>query len=1094
MRTITALFGIALLSWVLSQYLLPASTPNASVSIHAPLRSDSPDERFEWETARRAPDRNSPQIDPAWLARAENARAAMLGPHSKRASAWQFLGPDQLAGRTRAIAIEPKPPYRVYAGAASGGVFVSSDEGLNWRFSGVGLSHLSIGALAIDPNNSSVMLAGTGELYRNTAHPYSTMRGGGVYKSLDAGAHWSPWTGTQNSDFAYVSDLKISPLDSNRVYIASNSGVWRTRDGGLSFERLLRPTAANDTARYEGCTELELRVEDTKEVLLASCSSRSVADRYYVTGTLAGNVCNGPCPAAIFLTSDASAAVVDFAQVLSEPGMGRTSIAAAPSQPRTLYALSASILDGPDRDNDGVGDYNNGLHAVFRSDDGGQSWRAQLRNTSVNDSISSYLLHNLTAHENSRCNFGNSSNFYLAAGWYDQTIAVDPLTPERVWVGGIDLFRSDDGGASFGIASYWWRGQNQSGFDHADHHVLTFHPAFDGGQNRKLYVGNDGGVSLNADARAPVMRGVNAPCGPVGPANQFRPAQLGLGSSQFYQGSVSADGQRILAGAQDNGTWFFDRTSWRFAYGGDGSYNAIDPRDPNRLYVSYQNGNMFRADDGGARGQESFVSIRSGITDRGLFITPFELDLAAPDTLWFGSSRVWRSRNRGQSWQLASADFGPEFFDLINAIATHKSAPGLVVAATANGIYRNSAAYTSTTSSVWSNVKPREGWVSSLSFDPSDARVLYATYSNFGGAHVWRSVDAGLSFNAIDGNLPDLPVHSIVVDPTDSRRLYIGTDLGLFVSSDTGATWSAEQTGFDAAIVEKLVINTQAPYFLHAFTYGRGVWRAKLADIDFRALQRADVQYTGHWWNPNLSGQGLHLEVLDGNDDPRLLVAWYSYRNGAPVWFYGVGPLLGNRSEVQLEALTGGQFPPAFATSQVQRQVFGKVTVRFLAPDRAELSYPDSSAQTQVLTLQPLARPDFNAPRPATTLSACHSGNWFNPTQSGHGLTLVLFPRGTATEALLTWYVYLNGVPLYLVGNATTAGNSVTLDAYRTTGAQFGSAFRPSDVQTSLFGQVTFSVSGANDATLRWHAVDPAIGSGQMSMTRLTQPTGLTCD
>ena len=1097
MRIIALLSGFLVLCWGLSQCstLHSVATAAASKSVRAPLRADSPDERFEWETARRAPNRNAPNIDPAWLARAERARAAMLGAQSKRASAWQYLGPDQLAGRTRAIVIEPKAPYRVFAGAASGGVFVSSDEGLTWRFAGVGLAHLSIGALAIDPGNSSVMLAGTGELYRNTAHPYSTMRGGGVYKSLDGAAHWSPWAGTQNSDFAYVSDLKISPQDPNRVYIASNSGVWRTRDGGLNFERLLRPTAGNDAARYEGCTELELRVENNAEMLLASCSSRSVADRYYLRGTLAGAVCNGPCPAAIFLAPDASAASVDFTQVLSEPGMGRTSIAAAPSQPRTLYALSASILDGPDRDNDGLGDYNNGLHALFRSDDGGQTWRAQLRNTSVNDSISSYLLHNLTAHENNRCNFGNSSNDFLTAGWYDQTIAVDPLAPERVWVGGIDLFRSDDGGASFGIASYWWRGQNQSGFDHADHHVLSFHPAFDGSTNKKLLVGNDGGVSLNNDARASVMRGLTAPCGPIGSAQQFRAARSGLGSSQFYQGSVSADGQRILAGAQDNGTWFFDRGNWREAFGGDGSYNAIDPRDANRLYLSYQNGNMYRADDGGARGEDSFVSIRNGITDRGLFITPFELDLAAPDTLWFGSTRIWRSRNRGASWQVASANFGNGFFDQVNAIATHKSAPGLVVAGTANGIYRNNAAYASNTNSVWSNTRPRDGWVSSLNFDPSDANVLYASYSNFGGAHVWRSSDAGVSFSAIDGNLPDLPVHSIVVDPSDARRLYIGTDLGLFVSNDTGATWSAEQTGFDSAIVEKLVINTQAPYFLHAFTYGRGVWRSALSDIDFHAIQRADVQYTGHWWNPDLSGQGLHLEVLDGNDDPRLLVAWYSYKDGAPAWFYGVGPLLGNRSEVQLEALTGGQFPPAFASSQVRHPVFGKVTVRFLAPDRTELSYPDpSTAQTQILTLQPLARPDFNAPRPASILSACHSGNWFNPAQSGHGLTMVVFPRGSTTEALFTWYVYLNGAPLYLVGKATTNGNSVTLDAYRTTGAQFGSAFRPSDVRASLFGQVTFSVSGANDAVLRWQAVDPAIGSGEMPMTRLTQAAGLACD
>lgn len=1050
------------------------------------LRQDSPSERFAWEAARRLP-AGASQVDPAWLARASAARQPLLRTIAKRAAAWTWMGPRQLAGRTRALVVEPRAPYRVFAGAASGGVFVSSDEGVHWTFAGDGLAHLSIGALAMDPRNSQVLLAGTGELYRNTEHPYSAMRGGGVYKTLDGGLHWSPWTATQNADFSYVADIVISPLNSARAYVASNSGVWRSNDGGVTLQRLLSPSSA-DLARYEGCTDLELRVEGAREVLLASCSSRSTADRYYLHGTLLPGACAGPCPAAVFLSADASGAEVSFSQVLSEPGMGRTSLAVAASQPQTLYALSASILPGPDRDNDRVGDYDNGLHALFRSDDGGHTWRATLRNTGNGELLSTYLLHNLVGVENNRCNFGEAGNYFLTAGWYDQALAVDPLDPERVWVGGVDLFRSDNGGISFGIASYWWLPPGQPGADHADHHALVFHPAYDGAGNSKLFVGNDGGVSLTSHARAEVSRGLDAPCRPVGDVVQFRASQDGLGSSQFYHGSVSADGQRLLAGAQDNGTWLGDGMNWRHVFGGDGSYSAIHPRNPDRVYVSYQRGNIFRADDGARGGQASFTSVRNGITDRGLFITPFELDASTPDNLWLGTTRVWRSRNAGTSWQAASPTFGSRFADQVNALATHHAAPGLVVVGTGSAIYRNTSAYNTGSNSVWNSVIPRAGWVSSLSFDPRDARVLYATYSTFGGAHVWRSNDAGVSFSPVDGNLPDLPVHSIVIDPQDSQRLYVGTDLGLFVSADGGTTWSAEQTGFGGAIVEKLAINTTPPHFLHAFTYGRGVWRVALTDLDAQAIPRADPQYTGHWWNPAQSGQGVHMEVLDGDAGPRLLVAWYTYAQGEPLWLYGVGPLLGNRATVPLEALTGGQFPPRFRSEQVQASAFDQVTVRFFGPDRAELQHRAGS-----LTLESLARPDFAAARPANTLSACHSGNWYDPAQPGQGLSVIVHPRAAGSELLLVWYVYQDGKPLYLVGNGTVDGSRASMPAYRTAGGQFGPAFSSAAVRTSLFGTLTFSISGAQEGELRWQATDAALGSGSMPLRRLTQAAGLAC-
>ena len=129
---------------------------------------------------------------------------------------------------------------------------------------------------------------------------------------------------------------------------------------------------------------------------------------------------------------------------------------------------------------------------------------------------------------------------------------------------------------------------------------------------------------------------------------------------------------------------------------------------------------------------------------------------------------------------------------------------------------------------------PRSGWVTSIAFDPLDDNVLYATYGNFGGAHVFRSIDSGATWQSLDGSgatgLPDIPVHSIVVDPDDRQRLYLGTDLGVMVSIDGGSTWMTEETGFGPAVTMWLsLIRTPAGQKqLFAFTHGRGAWRVTL--------------------------------------------------------------------------------------------------------------------------------------------------------------------------------------------------------------------------------------------------------------------------
>ena len=144
-------------------------------------------------------------------------------------------------------------------------------------------------------------------------------------------------------------------------------------------------------------------------------------------------------------------------------------------------------------------------------------------------------------------------------------------------------------------------------------------------------------------------------------------------------------------------------------------------------------------------------------------------------------------------------------------------------------IHRTTIGTTAGSATVWSYALPRSGYVSSLAFDPVHKNVAYATYSTFGGTHVWKSIDSGATWYGIDGSgptgLPDIPMHSIVVDPTNRLTLYVGSDLGVFTSTDGGATWAVENTGFANVVTESLVRNGTN---LYAFTHGRGAWRVAM--------------------------------------------------------------------------------------------------------------------------------------------------------------------------------------------------------------------------------------------------------------------------
>ncbi|HET7844022.1 MAG TPA: hypothetical protein VFL14_07725, partial [Xanthomonadales bacterium] len=951
-------------------------------------------------------------------------------------------------------------------------------------------------SLVIDPVAPDTVYAGTGELYRNSEQPYSAMWGQGILRSRDGGRTWQQLAATANDDFRYVADIVVSRVNHDRIYAATNSGIWRSDDAGGSFTRLLRPLDG-DNPRYEGCNDLLALPDATRDRLLAVCSSRSTADRYWIPGTILPDACNGqPCPSAIFRNDDAAGAGT-FAVVLTEPGMGRATLDYARSNPDIVYAVAASIAPGYDRNGDGTGDYQNGLHALFRSTNGGATWTARLRNSS-SDALSTYLFAYANGFEGPRC-FNDPFDNY-SAGWYNQAIAVDPRDENVVWVAGMEVYRSDDGGTTFGKASYWWN-RAVPQYVHADSHYLVFDPRYGQDGNFRLYVTNDGGVARTDDTRLPVNRGSNAACGPTGGTVSFRSLIFGMTTTQFYTGAVSTDGARYIGGMQDNSTALNTsdgaQRGFRPLYGGDGGGVAFDPRDPNTFYVSAQNVSLGRTTNGGT----SFQDAVNGLNDGTVFIMPYLLDETEPERLYAGGTRVWRTDNQGRNWRPVSTSLGGAFVERISAIGLSPVDPNRMLVGNQRRIHRNTSATSAGSATAWPSASPRQGWVSSLVFDPVSASRAYATYSTFGGDHVWRTDDSGATWQAIDGSgaqrLPDIPVHTIAIDPNNRDRLFVGTDLGVFVTVDGGAHWAVENTGFANVIVESLQVargaNAQAQPRLYAFTYGRGVWRVPLADLDGVASYAVGTDTSGAFYNAQQSGHGWIVESIVADGVPSIVAAWYTYVNGEQRWLYGSGPVTANRATLAMSIGRGGAFPPNFTGATIEP--WGTLTLEFTDADHGTATWSTAYAgfSNGSMSFERLAGV-AQGTTPGAGISACTSGSWLNAQQPGHGLQVEAIGPPEARQLLVVWYAYLDGAQRWFIGNGPIVGDTATVPMVSTRGGQFPPNFDPATVVRDNWGTLTFRAIDANRARIDWDAVQPGYTDGGLDLVRLSSLRGYACN
>lgn len=813
---------------------------------------------------------------------AENGRGAT--PDTALDS-WTPLGPGNVGGRTRTVVFHPNFAVNntLYVGGIAGGIWRSTDAGANWTPLGDFNPNLAITILVIDRANSNHIWAGTGEGYFNV----DGVRGAGIFESTDAGVTWTQLQSTQptasNVNFRYVLDLVQSPNVANTLYATTLTGFWRSTDAGVTWTRFIDSTAGAGVAS-NGCHDIVARTDvGPNDTLVVSCGN------FAPTGTNTG----------IWHSTNANVATPTFSKRLGPGGatvlnrMGRVSLAIAPSNQLTMYALiacSAQAASGVNACGDLSGTANDNhfddaLRAIYRSVDGGLNWNAQYTNsfseatTANRELLLSNPLIGRCGLCTAICGVGATSS-YGGQGWYDNVIAVDPANANRVWVGGIDLWRSDDAGVNWGVASYW--GQQymptvpSSGYAHADQHGIWFPPNYNGVSNQTLYVSNDGGIQRTLNATAAVgtsstnNQNTNSICGQSNrPAVAWNSLNNGYQVTQFYNGAVFPSGLTYFGGTQDNGTNLRAESSqsanqWAEINGGDGGYVAVDPTNTNILYAETTGISIEKSTNGGV----TFNSATSGISDTGLFINPFLLDPNLNTRLFTSGSRLWRTANSAASWSQASSALATatcSFGSAADRYSAYAVAPGdsnlMVMGSDLGRLCRLTDATSSTGTTVPSCSTPFGTGcpsISSIAFDafqptstPQNNRIVYATISDFGFDHVIKSVDGGQTWSAIDnlagttGRLPDVPTHTIVSDaayPAGSR-LYVGTDLGVFVTIDGGQNWMRENSGFANTPVEWLVMHnrqigtksssglqTKAPATgqLFAFTHGRSAFKTSL--------------------------------------------------------------------------------------------------------------------------------------------------------------------------------------------------------------------------------------------------------------------------
>ena len=688
------------------------------------------------------------------------------------------IGSATMSGRIAAVAaVKENGRITVFAGSASGGVWKSVNGGTTFKPVFDLANVQSIGAVAVDPGNPKNVWVGTGESWvRN-----SVSIGDGVYKSTDGGENW---TNVGLKDSEHIAKILVDPRNGDSVLACATGhlwndsdagGVYKTGDGGKTWRKVL--AGAN---RSTGCAMLAMSAQQPGTIYASLWDFRREAWTFRSGGLGSG----------IFKSTDGGDRWTEFtpanAKGLPAKPYGRIALAVSPAKPQVVYAMIESAKS-----------------ALFRSDDGGANWTKL-----------------------------DASQYMVWRPFYFGNLIVDPKDSEKVFKVDGPLLLSVNGGKSFSIVS---------GGAHGDFHDVWIDPD----DTNTIYTGDDGGLWRSLDGGTRWEHMMNLPV------------------SQFYHVSVDmADPYHVYGGLQDNSSWVGDssypggitNSRWENMFGGDGFWTWEDPSDPAYIYAEAQGGEIGRVNR--YTHETRAIKPYPQYGEKKLrfnWNTPIQMSPNEKGTIYMGAQFLFRSRNHGQSWDRISPDLttnnpekqkqeesggvtvdnsSAEMNNSIYAIAESPRNGQVIWVGTDDG----NVQLTRDGGKTWTNVglaipgRGQDPWVSWVEAGHFDEATAYVTLDRhmYGDMtpHVYRTTDFGKTWTdlPLDGGGVRGYGHVIKEDLVNPNLLFLGTEFGLWISTDGGRRWAQYKgSGFPQVAVRDMVVHPRTSDLVLA-THGRGIW------------------------------------------------------------------------------------------------------------------------------------------------------------------------------------------------------------------------------------------------------------------------------
>lgn len=679
---------------------------------------------------------------------------------------------------------------------------------------------------------------------------YAAAASGGIYKSDDKGKTWNQIF--ENPYTQSIGDMAIAETDKNILYVGTGEpnggqgsvtydgyGVFKSMDAGANWSH-----TGLENAGGIGRVEVD----------------PSNADRVFVAAM--GNLFSTNPQRGVYRTVDGGQTWENVLYL--NDSTGAIDLCINPNNPDIVYAAMWERVRGPYHRT-----YGGESSGLYRSKDGGDTWE-QLTSGLPSGKQGRIAIDISKSHPDILyCSYsewdGPFGEFYRTTNggdswtdmnanlngstysWWFSKIQVHPNIPERVWVGEYHMYYSKDGGQNFSTVSGL----------HVDQHALYSHPM----ESNFVVIGNDGGVYLSEDETE---------------SNAFVTV---LPITQYYTCEVNYQNpNQRYGGTQDNGT---NRTltggtgDWNRIYSGDGFIVRVDPSDDRYVYAAYQRGGFVRSTNGGT----NFIGAKPSGTNRFNWKTPYILDPNNPQIMYLGSHKVYKSTNRAQSWtqisdDLTNGDAGAWNYATLTALAASALNGNILYAGTDDGnVWVNTdGGATKTWTKISDNLPVR--WVSSLATDPFDENTAYVAFSGLRyfdyEPHLFRTTDLGATWEDISGNIPDIPVNQITIDPDNQGTFYVASDNGVYVSYDSGTNWEALGNGLPTVPVLDLNLHRPTRTLLAA-TFGRSQYLIKVKAAS--GTGEIDKPAEGLSAFPNPSMEDLKIEFyLNSSQDGKLLI------------------------------------------------------------------------------------------------------------------------------------------------------------------------------------------------------------------------------